>query len=69
MAGQPVLGADLNCSESGRPLLAPERGRCLKWVNRVGSNRGRPTLGVRSTSNSDHKLRGLASFAKCQKRP
>ena len=35
-------------------------------VNRVGGSHGRPTLSVRSTPNSDRKLRGLASVAKCQ---
>ena len=33
-----------------------------------GGSHGRPTLSVRSTPNSDRKLRGLASVAKCQQR-
>jgi hypothetical protein len=30
-----------------------------RWVNRVEGTHGRPTLSVRSTPNSDRKLRGL----------
>ena len=41
---------------------------CLSGVNRVGGSHGRPTLSVRSTPNSDRKLRGLASVAKCHVR-
>ena len=39
-----------------------------KWVNRVnrvGGNHGRLTLSVRSTPNSDRKLKGLDPVAKC----
>jgi hypothetical protein len=35
-----------------------------RWIIRVGGNHGRPTLSVRSTPNSDRKLKGLASVTR-----
>src|SRR6476660_2413977 len=47
------------------PLAPGPGGFGPGWVNRVEGAHGRPTLSVRSTPNSDRKLKGLASVAKC----